>query len=309
LYSFNGSDAKYPGTLVEGLDGNFYGIAQNGGTGGVGIVFQITANGTLTTLHDFCSQSGCSDGANPAPTQALIQAIDGNFYGTTQDVGGDNSAHNGTIFKITSAGTLTTPYSYPGGQGQPYAGVIQASDGNFYGTTFLNGIFSLTPGGTLTSLSPNGYEDVAALVQANNGVFYGTAQGDGTNGVGTVFSLSLPDTTPPTVGLSANPNSLWPPNGKMVSVVLSGTIVDNGSGVNASTATFSVADEYGQVQPSGSVAVGSGGAYSFSISLQASRNGNDLDGRQYTVTVSAKDNAGNLGSASTMVTVPHDQGH
>jgi Abnormal spindle-like microcephaly-assoc'd, ASPM-SPD-2-Hydin/Galactose oxidase, central domain len=117
------------------------------------------------------------------------------------------------------------------------------------------------------------------------------------------------DTIPPVVTVAASPSTLWPPNGKMVPVTVSGTITDNGSGVNASTAAFAVADEYGQVQPSGNITLGAGGSYSFAVSLQASRNGNDLDGRQYTITVSAQDNVGNVGSASTVVTVLHDQGH
>jgi hypothetical protein len=96
-----------------------------------------------------------------------------------------------------------------------------------------------------------------------------------------------------------------------VSVTVSGTITDNepgGSGVNASSAAYVVADEYGQIQPSGSLTLRANGSYSFTISLQASPNGNDQDGRHSTITLSAKDNAGNLGAASTIVTVPHDQG-
>jgi glycosidase len=117
------------------------------------------------------------------------------------------------------------------------------------------------------------------------------------------------DLTPPTVSVSVNPASLWPPNGQAVQVTVSGTISDSLSGVDPSTASYAVVDEYGLVQPSGPVTLGAGGSYSFTISLQASRNGNDSNGRQYTITVSAKDLAGNVGSAATIVTVPHDQGH
>jgi len=117
------------------------------------------------------------------------------------------------------------------------------------------------------------------------------------------------DLTPPAVSVSASPSSIWPPNGKMVPVTVSGTITDNLSGVNPSTAAFAVVDEYGSVHPSGIVTLGPGGSYSFTVSLQASRNGNDKDGRQYMISVSAKDFAGNRGSAATTVTVPHAQGH
>lgn len=91
----------------------------------------------------------------------------------------------------------------------------------------------------------------------------------------------------------------------MVPITISGTITDPTSGV--STATYAVKDEYGSVQPSGSVTLVNG-SYSFTIQLQASRNGNDQDGRQYTITVSVRDKAGNQRSAATGVTVPHDQG-
>jgi hypothetical protein len=123
-----------------------------------------------------------------------------------------------------------------------------------------------------------------------------------------VLTQIVPDATPPVVTVSANPTTLWPPNGKMVPVTISGTITDTGSGVNAGTAAYAVTDEYGHVQPSGKITLGSGGSYSVTVTLQASHAGSDNDGRQYTITVSAKDNAGNLGSASTVVTVPHDQG-
>ena len=117
------------------------------------------------------------------------------------------------------------------------------------------------------------------------------------------------DTTPPTITLSATPKVLSPPNGKMVPVTISGTITDTGSGVNANSAAYSVKDEYGEVQPKGTITLGPGGNYSFTVLLQASRRGSDLDGRRYTITVRAKDNAGNGASKTSMVTVPHDQGH
>jgi glycosidase len=117
------------------------------------------------------------------------------------------------------------------------------------------------------------------------------------------------DLTPPAVSISATPSRVWPPKGRRVSVAVSGAITDNLSGIDPSTPAFSVHDEHGNIQPSGPLSLGSGGTYSFAISLQGSRRGNDKDGRQYTITVSAKDLAGNPGSASTVVTVLHDRRH
>jgi hypothetical protein len=117
--------------------------------------------------------------------------------------------------------------------------------------------------------------------------------------------LATMDTTPPVLTVSANPTTLSPPNGRLVTVTVSGTITDgaNGSGVQAST--YQGLDEYGQIQPSGSLTLEADGSYSFTVALQASRRGNDKDGRHYTIAVSARDNLGNPGFASTLVIVPH----
>jgi hypothetical protein len=112
----------------------------------------------------------------------------------------------------------------------------------------------------------------------------------------------------PVVKIRATPETLWPPNGKLVPVTITGTVTDIGSSVNPSTVDYVVTDEYRQVQPKGSVTLREDGSYSFIIQLQASRNSNDRDSRQYTITVRALDTAGNEGSAATSVIVPHDQG-
>ena len=90
-------------------------------------------------------------------------------------------------------------------------------------------------------------------------------------------------------------------------LTISGTITDTESGVDAHSLTFSVRDEYGEVQPAGAITLGAGGTFSFTVSLRAARQGSDRDGRRYTVVVRAEDNAGNQGSSSAVVTVPHDR--
>ena len=130
-----------------------------------------------------------------------------------------------------------------------------------------------------------------------------------TNALSVFLNTTMPDTTPPVVTASASPSTLWPPSGGMVRVTISGTITDMGSGVDPSSATFQVTDEYGLVHPSGSIAVNDDGSYRVQVSLTASRGGSDRDGRTYSITVSAKDKAGNLGSGKTEVHVPHDRGH
>ena len=105
-------------------------LSGGGTNGGEGTVFKISTNGALTSLYSF---TGDNDGANPHA--GLVQGSDGNFYGTT-DCGGTNYA--GTVFRINTNGALTSLYSFTGGNdgATPLAGLVQGSDGNFYGTTY-----------------------------------------------------------------------------------------------------------------------------------------------------------------------------
>jgi uncharacterized repeat protein (TIGR03803 family) len=196
--------------LVEGTDGFFYGTTENGGDKapalcqllygpGCGMVFKTGIGGHLGIRHIFNG----TDGAKPLG--GLIQGSDGNFYGTTEYGG---ASGGGTIFEMTPAGVLTPLHSFgcstlncPGGA-HPVAGVVQATDGNFYGTTYDNGIngygtiFQLTPSGTLTTLlsfdKTVGVYPTGGLVQGTDGNFYGTTGGtDGLHLYGTVFKLSL----------------------------------------------------------------------------------------------------------------------
>jgi hypothetical protein len=126
------------------------------------------------------------------------------------------------------------------------------------------------------------------------------------NSASASFDVTVVDATPPVVTATANTNSIWPPNGKMVPVVVSGKVTTGPSGL--ASASYRVVDSYGKVQPSGSISVKADGTYSVSVSLEAARNGNDKAGRTYTLTFTVKDRAGKTGSASVVVTVPHDQG-
>jgi uncharacterized repeat protein (TIGR03803 family) len=201
LYSFGVSDGKNPfGWLVQGSDGNFYGTTEGGGGAtDAGTVFKITPSGTLTTLYSF----DVSDGANPFA--GLVQGSDGNFYGTTVAGGANNG--DGTVFKITPSGTLTILHSFNLSDGAyPYGGLVQGSDGNFYGTTYFGGgssncadgcgtVFKITPSGTLTTLysfaGSDGKNPYGGLVQGSDGNFYGTTTGGGANDAGTVFRLGV----------------------------------------------------------------------------------------------------------------------
>ena len=198
LYSFSNTNGANPNALTLGPDGNFYGTTFEGGVTnssypyGMGTVFKVTTNGTLSSLVSF---SG-TNGANPT---ALTLGPDGNFYGSTEYGGGNNY---GTVFTVTTNGTLMSLVSFNGTNGSgPVAAPTLGNDGNFYGTTSEGGnsgggtVFKVTTNGTLTRLVSfvvtNGLQPDAALTVGNDGNFYGTTTGGGTNGGnGTVFLVT-----------------------------------------------------------------------------------------------------------------------
>jgi len=225
LFSFNNTDGGSPqGSLVQAANGNLYGTTTLGGLNnnqfcieGCGTVYEITPNGKLTTIYNFCSLSNCTDGY--WPQGALILSTDGNLYGVTQN-GGVNIKCNpitnaigcGTVFKITPSGTLTTLYSFNYSDGaDPYAPLVRSADGNFYGVTGYGGkedcadgcgtVFRLTPQGFQTTLYYFQYTDgafpVAAVIQGSDGNFYGTTSFGGAHGscdygegCGTVYKIT-----------------------------------------------------------------------------------------------------------------------
>ena len=206
LHSFDGADGDYPdASLVQGTNGNLYGLTNEGGTG-FGTVYEITAADKFSTLSIFDSVQGGGDYGK------LLQASNGNFYGTT--IGGGNGG--GTIYEVTPEGKVTTLYTFCSKAecadgATPYAGLIQGSDGNLYGTTYSGGVsnancnancgtvYQISTAGAFTTLysfcsqanCADGSEPQGGLVQDTNGTFYGTTYSGGTgDGIGTIYSLS-----------------------------------------------------------------------------------------------------------------------
>ncbi len=197
-----GPDGAFPNAaLVQGADGSFYGTTLEGGylggrcTFGCGTAFKVTPGGALTTLYTF--QDG-TDGLDPGQ---IMQALDGNIYGTTVS----------TLFKMTPGGNLTTIHTFDFSDGYTPVGLLQADDGNFYGTAQQGGgssnctfgcgtVFKTNPGGAITTLhsfdSADGAVPIGGLVQGTDGNFYGTTSQGGTStncqgGCGTVFKLGV----------------------------------------------------------------------------------------------------------------------
>ncbi len=199
------ADGRDPeASLVLGADGSFYGTAAHGGQGTGGTVFKITAGGVFTTLHNFYGGNASDDAEGTEPHAALIQGRDGNFYGSTEFGGASGGFGFGTLFKISPQGDLTTLHSfqetdYDGGF--PESPLIQAADGNIYGTTERGGpvrdggtIFKLTLKGVFTTLHSFDVRDGAApttLIQNDDGVLYGLTVRGGLYGGGAFFKITI----------------------------------------------------------------------------------------------------------------------
>lgn len=193
-------DGLFPGALIEGADGNFYGNAAGGANGG-GIIFKIAPDGTYSVVWTF---GGSGDGSGPSP---LIEGRDGNFYGATGT--GDAYGYGG-VFRLTPAGVETILWSFGGyrGDGSSPGSLLLGADGNLYGTTSssIDPSGARVQGGTIFELTTAGAESVlwtfgqtasdgtnpTSLIEGQDGNLYGTTSGGGSaGGGGTIFELSL----------------------------------------------------------------------------------------------------------------------
>jgi len=219
LVTFMGPNGAYPGSIVQGPGGNFYGTTFSGGKNDKGTIFEIPLNKPLVTLVTF-------DGPNGAnPSSRLVQWVDGTFYGTTFTGG---AADKGTVFQLTPDGKFKTLVSFDGTNGaNPQAGLLLAPDGNFYGCTDKGGTVSDVVGyppvsenfsgtqtvthtpklgeGTVFMITPQGKLKTLVIFDGTNGAhpqglnrgldgsFYGTTSEGGAPNLGTVFKIG-PDT-------------------------------------------------------------------------------------------------------------------
>jgi uncharacterized repeat protein (TIGR03803 family) len=198
-------EAVGPYSLMQNLDGNFYGTTAFGGESGQGSVFQISPEGSFAELSSFDSLNIPQQGIHPFST--LARGADGNLYGTTQYGGTGN---HGTVFRITSAGALSTVVEFTGSGatsvGSTPNGLILGSNGELYGTTQTGGYgsnnvgtaFRIDPDGTMNTLvdfatlrgGGAGAAPLAALVRGSDDNFYGTTYYDGATDSGTIFRMT-----------------------------------------------------------------------------------------------------------------------
>jgi uncharacterized repeat protein (TIGR03803 family) len=199
LTTFNGENGGHPSSLLLGKDGSFYGTALEGGSTDNGSVFRMTPDGAITTLATFDDQITY----NPS---GLIQGPDGTLYGKVSRLDRNNYS-----FKLTLAGELTLPFTnrVPAGEASE---LLEARDGNSYGTTFvdtgdgtsglgLGMVYKVGPGGERTRLivfnRANGAHPEGKLVQGRDGSIYGITTEGGAFGRGTIFRLNLSKVEPP----------------------------------------------------------------------------------------------------------------
>lgn len=224
LVSFNNTNGNFPNNdLVFGEDGALYGTTLQGGSNSCGTIFRVTTNGFLTTLlsFDFFPKGAF-------PEFGLVRGTDGYFYGTTSS-GGPEFNYGGTVFRLTTNGTLTTLASFSGFSalnGSRPAALAIGKDSTLYGITMGGGIndsgtiFKVATNGALTTLAPfadtNGQKAFSSLAVGSNGTLYGVITGNNpwttdlfqvtTNGALTILASS-------TNGFTFNPRLALASNG------------------------------------------------------------------------------------------------
>jgi len=289
LHSFSGLDGAEPGGgLMQASDGNLYGTTAFGGVNGGGTLYRITSSGVHAKLHDFQANAvpeeprgriiQASDGMlyfttfstfgslyqsdlagnltdlhdwnsgdATSPPDGVIQADDGNLYGTTRYYG---SGPGGGLFGFTLPSTFTDLF-YFSGYGRPLGTVVQGGDGRLYGTATGEGVGG--PGGVWVSdlsganftwirlLSGwDGDTPAATLLRASDGMLYGTTRAGGANGLGLVFRLDLSNAPPSLAGLA--PASGAASGG--VSLTITGDHFHPAATATVGPAAFAIEDTY-----------------------------------------------------------------
>lgn len=206
--SAGGASPASPPVLMS--DGLLWGTTNEGGELGYGTIYAMTARGLARTMHSFAGvPSGGRYDNTSAPGARLVEGADGALWGTTAFGGlgqSGSSTGYGTIYRYERGGLIETVYQFgqDGAVGRnPQAGLIQASDGNFYGITGFGGVagngtvFRLTPQGDVTDMhvflrgANDGGRIGTELLQASDGGLWGVTPFGGAADAGVVFRLGL----------------------------------------------------------------------------------------------------------------------
>lgn len=284
LVNFNGAaNGKLPrADLIQATDGNLYGVTYGGGKYGDGVIFKCSLAGVFDTLASF---NGAITGQ--WPRGSLLQATDGNLYGMTQ---GGGSSSDGVIFKCTTAGVLSALVNFTGANGANtfYGTLIQATDGNLYGTTSNGGVnsdgtlFKCTLAGALTTLvsfngAGNGSGILGNIVQAGDGNLYGVTSTGGSSNDGTLFQYTLSTSN-------------------VLNTLIDFTGVANGSGPAGGLTLASDGNLYGVTQGGGTNGVGTlfqcttTGTLTTLVNFTAGNNGNNPSGSLVAISITGINN-------------------
>ena len=236
VLSFTSTTGTNPGSspqaaLILGADGSHWGTTSGGGSSSAGTIFKVTPAGVQTVVINFNGTTGANLGSNPQ--SPLTLATDGSYYGTTTT--GGTGGGFGTICKVTSAGLLTTPVNFTGNSGaapgsSPQGPMVQAADGNFYGTTASGGVnglgtvFKMTPAGAFTSLANftgttgtlRGQTPTAGLTAGGDGHLYGTTGFGGLYSQGTIFRVASDGTVTSLYSFTGRSDGILPASGGLV---------------------------------------------------------------------------------------------
>lgn len=182
---------------IQGIDGNFYGVASGGGSLQGGVMYKLTPSGTYSVIRNFCLYTDPS--CNGSAPLSIVQDAHGNFFGVT-DFAGTIGA--GVLFEITSTYQYKALRSFDAVSGYPLSGLTLGNDGKIYGKTVgnsgLNGgtIFNVTSGGVYTRVYSFSNDCLVGCVpfwgpifQGTDGFFYGATINGGSSNAGTVFAL------------------------------------------------------------------------------------------------------------------------
>lgn len=305
---------RYFPAAVNGHDGRIYVIG--------GQIGQSSSSDYLNIVEIYDPSTNTWSTASPMPTARAQLAAAVGRNGLIYAIGGSSLSGFMDTVEVYDPVSNTWNTAPSMSMAHAYFAAETGVDGRIYAvgghseSAIVSTVEAYDPGANAWSIvAPmlTAREGLAAAVGSDGRIY--AIGGDGAAPdyllLNTVEAYTVPDsdTTPPVLTATATKTQLWPPNGKMVPVTISGTITDTGSGVDLGSGSYSTVDSYGKVQPGGVFTINPGGTYSFTISLEASRRGGDETGRTYTVTISARDIAGNVGTATVVVTVPHDQGH
>lgn len=317
--ALNGSsEGAYPYGRLVASSGTLYGVTHRGGSGSRGVLFACTPAGSYTVLRTLADADGTQ------PYGGLCEGNDGLMYGTT--TAGSGTTAYGSVFKVAKDGTgFSRLIGFSGTNGaKPFGGLIQAADGNFYGTTAFGGtaflsatnnfsigngtLFRVSAAGdfsTLVNFTPtNGWAPFGRLVEVT-GTLYGTCREGGQYRCGTVFATGTDGTGFAIKKSLGDINGAHPIGGlTVVSGTLYGTTnmggLNNCGSVFAVTTAGALTSIYSAPGPAAGASIGiPGGVYEVSSPLYFRANNVEVYGAGMLSTVIR---AGNSYSGGNLIT-------